>query len=298
MKIDGSSKLIIAMLFSMSIWGGSWTSSKVLADKAPAEVLAFWRFLLTTVSFLPVMILLKKPFKLSRKPLLFSLGGALCMVSYNEGLFLGLRYGFASGGGVLVTTLNPILTFVFAAIIFRKKLSGRDISALFIGFTGGMILLEIWKISYLHLFHSGNLFFLLCTSSWALLTITSQGSQKWMHAFTFSFYVYTFAAVMDLFIALPKGIMIPVGKGLPFWGNIIYMSVGSTTIATTIYFIASMRMGSEKASSFIFTVPATAVLFAWIFLGEIPHFSTIVGGLIALAAVYMINRKQRIANSQ
>ncbi len=291
MKIERKGLLVISMLVSMSIWGGSWPSAKVLADKAAPEVTAFWRFLVTAVTFIPIMPLMKKSFKLTGKSFLFALGGAVCIAAYNEGLFFGLRYGLASGGGVLVTTLNPIITFVLAALLFHKKLTAKDISGLIIGFTGGMILLEIWKLSYHHLFSSGNLFFLICSTSWALLTIISQRSQKVMDAFTFSFYVYAFAAVIDFFIALPSGIMVPVGKGWPFWGNIFYMAAGSTTIATTIYFIASMKMGSEKASSFIFTVPVTAVFFAWLFLGEIPHTHTIVGGIVGMSAVYLLNRK-------
>ena len=279
------------MLLAMTTWGGSWTSAKVLAGLAQPEVLAFWRFLITSVTFIPIMFLMKKSFRLNRKSAVFAFFGAICIAGYNEGLFFGLRYGLASGGGVLVTTLNPILTFAFAAIIFRKKIALKDTIGLIIGFTGGAILLELWTISPEKLLLSGNLYFLVCASSWAALTLITQRSRDLMSPIVFSFYVYTFAAVIDLFLALPLGIMQPVGGGLIFWGNIAYMSAGATTFATTVYFIASTKMGSEKASSFIFTIPLTAVLVAWILLGEIPSLNLIIGGLVSTSAVYLLNAK-------
>lgn len=283
--------LIVMMLLAMTAWGGSWTSAKILAGIAQPEVLAFWRFLITSVTFIPIMLMMKKSFRLNRKSALFAFFGAICIVSYNEGLFFGLRYGLAGGGGVLVTTLNPILTFMFAAIVFKHSLKIKDILGLLIGFSGGAILLELWTVSPEKLLLSGNLYFLICASSWAALTLITQRSRENMSPIVFSFYVYTFAAVIDFFLAFPYGIMKPVGGGLIFWGNIAYMSAGATTFATTVYFIASTRMGSEKASSFIFTIPLSAVLVAWILLGEIPSLNLIIGGIVSTSAVYILNAK-------
>ena len=294
MRKSRNSPLIILTLLAMSAWGGSWTSAKVLADQAPPEVIAFWRFFVTSVTFIPVMLLLNKPFRLNKKSLSFCIFGAVCMVSYNEGLFFGLRYGFASAGGVLVTTLNPILTFILAAIVFRIKVKGINLAGLCIGLAGGMVLLQIWQVSYRQLLLSGNLFFIICASSWAAMTIISQKSKDHLHPLTFSFYVYVFAAVIDFFLALKLGITQPLDKGWIYWGNIAYMSVGATTFATTVYFIASVKLGSQRASSFIFTVPVTAVLFAWLILGEIPRWHIITGGIIAIIAVYLLNSGDRI----
>jgi len=290
-KISKESYLTLLMLFAMSIWGGSWSSAKVLASTASPEVLAFWRFLITFISFVPIMLFYRLPFKINRPAFFYALIGALCMVAYNEFMFGGLKHGMASGGGVVVTTLNPIITFVLAAALFRKKLAGKDLLGLTVGLIGGCFLLEIWAATRENLLLSGNLFFLLSSFSWACLTITSNKSHRHLSPLVFSFYVYGMAAVMDLLLSLRFDMTAPLYKGMPFWGNILYMSVASTTIATTIYFIASTKRGSEKASSFIFTVPFTAVLFAWLFLNEIPNTHTIVGGIIGLTAVYILNSK-------
>ncbi|MBT88435.1 MAG: hypothetical protein CMG30_02535, partial [Candidatus Marinimicrobia bacterium] len=50
-------------------------------------------------------------------------------------------------------------------------------------------------------------------------------------------------------------------------------------------------LGPQKASAFIFTVPVTAMLFAIIFLKEELTISITIGSLLAMFAVYLINKK-------
>lgn len=295
-KTAKNSYLTLLMLLAMTIWGGSWPSAKALAATGAPEVLAFWRFLLTFISFIPIMIFLRLPWKIKPKAFAFAAFGALCIVAYNEFMFIGLKHGMASGGGLIVTTLNPILTFFLSALIFRKSLAAKDILGLAVGLIAGCFLLEIWALDSASLLKGGNLFFLGCSLSWASLTIASHNSDKYIPPLVFSFYVYGIAAVIDFFLSLNHSLIEPLSKGVPFWGNILYMSVASTTIATTIYFIASARRGSEKASSFIFTVPVAAVFFSWIFLKEIPELHSVIGGVIGISAVYILNSKMSHLN--
>ena len=60
---------------------------------------------------------------------------------------------------------------------------------------------------------------------------------------------------------------------------------------TSIYFYASTRLGPKKASSYIFLVPFTAILFAIYFLDEPFQLSTILGGGLGVLSVYLINIK-------
>ena len=281
------------MLLAMTAWGASWTSGKLIAAMAPPEVLIFWRFLFTFVSYIPVMIFFRKSFRLNANSLRQALLGAVLIVTYNKFFFWGLQNGLAGAGGVLVTTLNPILTFLFMIILFRRPAKLKDVFGLILGFIGGSVLLEIWAINVQGLFTSGNAFFLFASCAWAFLTLTSEKSKANMSPIVFSFYVFGLSALLDFFIALPQGVFDVFKEGWIFWLNVLYLSVFATTFATTIYFVASVRLGSHKASSYIFLVPASAVLISWIVLHEDPRLSTIIGGIIAVAAVYLINVKPK-----
>jgi drug/metabolite transporter (DMT)-like permease len=277
------------MVISMCAWGGSWVSAKVIAGTTQPEVLIFWRFLVTFVTTIPVMFIFKQSFGLSRKALVQALIGGALMVVYNKFFFWGLHYGFAGAAGVLVTSLNPVLTFIIASIAFKRRIHTIEIIGLALGLTGGMILLHIWEINNERLLLSGNLFFLMCSLAWAVLSTVTEKAKMDLSPIKFSFYVYGFAVILDLLIALPYDILAPLNFNFTFWFNICYLAIFATTFATTVYFKAANNLGAHKASSFIFLVPVSAVLLSWTLLGEKPQATTIIGGLVAISAVYLIN---------
>lgn len=79
---------------------------------------------------------------------------------------------------------------------------------------------------------------------------------------------------------------------LIFWLNLILLSIGAQVFGTTVYFIATTKLGPSKASSFIFIVPITAPIFSMIFIGEKLEISTIIGGIMTMTAVYLINKEK------
>jgi drug/metabolite transporter (DMT)-like permease len=288
-KPSGNAVFIALMLTAMIIWGGSWTSSKMIANLAQPEVLIFWRFLFAALSFAPILLIFGKPLKISGASFIHILLGSLFLLGYNKFFFWGLQNGFAGAAGVLVTTLNPLFTFLLMLVFFRRKVFPRQVIGLLLGYTGGGILLEIWAVNLSDLFASGNAFFILASLSWAFLTIVSEKSKDDSSPLVFSFYIFCLTAVLSFFVALPYKPLEVLHNGSVFWINILYMSFAASTFATTVFFFASGRLGSEKASAFIFTIPFSAVLISWWILGEIPRLCTIVGGVIAVSAVYLIN---------
>jgi drug/metabolite transporter (DMT)-like permease len=76
-----------------------------------------------------------------------------------------------------------------------------------------------------------------------------------------------------------------------FWLALIYLAVLGQSVATTIFFIASAKLGSQKTSSFMFLVPIFSLLVAWIVLDETIQSHIIIGGALSLIAVYFINKK-------
>lgn len=281
----------LLIVISMIIWGGSWVSAKSIAYTLPSETLTFWRFFINFISFVPVLFFLKEPVRMSKSAFGYTLLGSLFMGLYLYLFFKGLTYGFAGAAGVLVTTMIPIVTFILSIFFFRQKISTRDLAGLALGLVGGSILLKIWSFDGDNILKSGNIYFLICAVLWSLLTICSQKAGSLVSPLIFSLFAYAFCSVLFFFLALPYGVLAVFNQGLYFWFNMLYLAIVSSTFATTVYFFASSRLSSYRASSFVFLVPSSAVIFSWVFLGEVPKFSTISGGLIAIIAVYMINKK-------
>ncbi|MCB1178834.1 MAG: DMT family transporter, partial [Leptospiraceae bacterium] len=227
------------LILAMVIWGVSWASAKQISGYSPPEVLIFWRNLATFIFLFPFLFILKQKVKFSKKIFLNSLFGAILMSTYNYLFFAGLKNGLAGAGGVLVTTLNPILNFILVSILYHHVWKKREIIGLIMGFSGGLIIIRIWEIKPEDIYKSGNLFFLIASLMWAFLSIQTHRAKKYMEPIPYSFLVYGFSTIITFFFAFFYDWTAPIGFDLKFWINLIYLSGISTAFATTIYFIAS-----------------------------------------------------------
>jgi drug/metabolite transporter (DMT)-like permease len=290
-----SSVLIVLLALAMTGWGGSWTSGKVASGIARSETIIFWRFLLTTLSLLPFLLIQSRSFRISvrisGRNFLELILASLLLIAYNIFFLTGVRIGYAGAGGVLVTSLNPVMTFGWTALFSRKRPKPLHALGLVLGFAGGAVILNLWKLRFEQLLDSGNLFFLLAPCAWSLLTVLSHRAQKQVSFMTFSFYVYLLSTVLSFPLALSRGVWPVTEQPLILWFNIAYLAFVATSFGTTVYFLASRRIGAQRASSFTFLIPVSAVMTSWFFLGEVPRLTTILGGALSIGAVYLINRK-------
>jgi drug/metabolite transporter (DMT)-like permease len=289
--------LMILMTFVMVFWGGSWVNAKVLVKYASPEALIFWRFALTSITMIPVMLWLKESFRFKLPGFIATLSGAILLVIYNEFFFMGLRNGLASVGGVLTTTLIPVLTYFINKILSRGKVYPKDIIGLCLGICGAAFILRIWHMDWHGLVHSGNIFFLLAALFWAVLTNLSSRVKTILSPLGFSFYLFFYTALLDFVFVLHGNVGDFSGFDWIFWVNLFMLAVLATTYGTSVYFICAGKLGSEKTSSFIFLVPLCALAFSVIFLGEKVLWSTMAGGLLAISAVYLINKKPAVSKS-
>ena len=275
----------------MVLWGLSWTNAKILGNYGDASLMMFWRFVFATISFAPVVVWNGYPFKLPKTSLRFIIINAIFMTSYNFFYFKGTQTGLAGTGGILVTTLNPILTAVFATLIFRDIMPKKNIIGLFLGLCGGGIIMRLWDSNADQLMQSGNLFFLLASISWVAVTLNTSRIKYRVSFIPYSFWCFFFASIFSFPMAMGNSIMAVFTFDWIFWLNMMLVSVGAMAYATSIYFLASVELGAQKASAFIFTVPITAMGFAMIFLNEKLTITTLLGGILTMTAVYLINKK-------
>jgi len=271
------------MIMAMIAWGSNWVSAKILMNYLNVYELIFWRFLLAAIFLFFIIIYLKFSFKISFKEFVYSVLSAVILGIYNYFFFLGDHFGSAALGGVLVTTLNPLITFLFVAYLYKKRLKNYEITALILGIIGSFIIIKIWNFS----FDKGVMFFILASFTWPFLTILSSKIKN-ENSLVFSFYMFLFTSFIMFFIFLKGKIILP---DMDFKGyfNLFALSIYGTSFATAAYFLGSSVLGSKKASSYIFIVPFSAVLFSALFFNEKIDLFIVIGGIISLSAVYLLN---------
>ena len=183
------------MVLAMAGWGASWVNAKVLSSYINEYEMMFLRNFFTIITLAPILVITKKYFYSNTKSLILAFIAAIVMIVYLKFYFLGVKFGTASLGGALVTTLIPINTFILMALFFGKKLEKKDIFALILGMFGVLTILNIWTFSFEEIFTEHNLYFLAASILWPIFTIISSKSTK-TSPLVFSFYMYVFMTIL------------------------------------------------------------------------------------------------------
>jgi len=281
------------LVLAMFLWGAGWPALKLLTPNLSLEVISFWRFLIMSITFIPVLIYIKKPIVLQKSALPFIVGSAVLNVAFMVFAFLGVKYGSAGSGGVIITTISPILTFLIISVLTKTALPSQQLFGLLLGFVGGAIMFQINHINLSSFFSGAEFYFLLCALAWTGVTILAQHSQVHINPIHYSFFIAIIATSILFVFALPYDISAVFDEGVVFWSALLYLGVFGQTLATTIYYIASGKLGSSKTSTYMYLVPIFALVMSYILLGEKIELHIVGGGAISLIALYLIQKKAK-----
>ena len=285
-----NNKLHLMMSLAMFSWAIAWTNAKIVNEYLSFYNLIFLRFSIGFVSLYPFIMKKNNLKVLTIKNMKYLIPASIFFFIYNISFFMGTHYGYAGKGAVLVTTLNPIITFIIMSIIY-KKINRKDILGVFIGLLGGFIIIDIYNEGFYNIFNQNNIFFIVCALTWGINTVITNYGQKDMDSYQFIFFCYLFTAILTIpFISIENFVIAELD--IRFYINFLIVSIGAMSFGTSVYMYATPKLGPIKASVFIFSVPFIALITAYIFLQEPIALNVIVGGLLSLIAIYLVNRKE------
>lgn len=269
----------------MMMWGAGWPVLKILSVSVSWEVATFWRLALMTLAFLPVLWWNKKPLRLMKLQWVTVSISAMLYSLFMVLSFLGVQVATAGAGGMIITTLSPVITVLITIFFIGFRPSKQHIFGLLLGLIGGSIMVELWEGRILS--QAGNLIFILAALMWSILSVLA--SRQQLDPIRYTFFLGLIATIFMFFVAYGHGILSVFDQGVRFWSALLYLAVMTQTVASTIYFVASAKIGSGRASSYMLLVPVFALVSSYVLLGEIPSTSLLIGGAMSIVAVYWIN---------
>jgi len=278
------------MVLAMISWGGSWVTARWASAYAP-EVTAFWRFLISAASFLPILWWRRESLRLPRKAWPWVGLSALALAGYNLLFLTAMQHGPGGYGGVLVTTLNPQFNFLLAVLFLGHPVKAKALAGLALGLLGGVIQVVGPHQQWDAFLRPENLLLVGAAFVYAALTHFSAVAQKNLSVFRYSFWTSLLCTLLLIPFAWEKGPFAFGSLGADFWIDALYLALAAGTFGTTLYFEAARRVGAARGSSFAFLVPASALILAFVFLGERPEWTSVVGGALSIAAVMVIHRR-------
>lgn len=288
MKESNKNIFYFLLFLAMIGWGASWVNIKILSNYLNEFETMFFRFFITAVTMIPIIIVLKKSFKISLKNLILVTLTSLTLIAYMKYFYLGTKFGTASLGGAFVTSLIPINTFIILALFGSKKITRKDGFALGLGAIGVMTMLNVWSFKSEEIFVLHNLYFILASLLWPLVTILSSKSSN-ISPIVFTFYLYIVTCILNVIFFIDITSINFEKLDSIFWINMLCLAIAASTFANTIYFLGVEKLGASEVSTFIFLVPFAAITLSAIFLKEQITTSIIIGTVLTLIAVKILN---------
>ncbi|MFC1578366.1 DMT family transporter, partial [Thermodesulfobacteriota bacterium] len=129
-----------------------------------------------------------------------------------------------------------------------------------------------------------------CVASWVVFSLIGKAVMNDLSPLRSVTYT---SIVGTLFLAAPaflEGGFGFLGYSLSEWALIFYLGFFGTVLGFLWYYQGIQKIGPTRAGLFINFVPISAILLAFIFLGEAITMSLLIGTLLVSLGVYLTNR--------
>lgn len=286
-------KLFLTALF----WGGTFIAGRVVAREVGPFSIAFFRFAIA--SGLLLSLAWKENGRLPglKKAQLVPivLLGATGVFAYNVFFFKGLKL-INAGRASLIIANNPVVIALFAAYFFKEKLGFIKILGIILSVSGAIVVISKGNPADIlqGALGRGDFFIFLCVLCWAAYSLIGKTAMDGLSPLV----SVTYASVVGTLALFVPAVSEGMIKDFVYysgsaWLSIFYLGIFGTVLGFVWYYEGIEAIGATKASQFINFVPISAVLLAFLILGEPITLSLAIGTALVCLGVYLTNKPAR-----
>jgi len=222
----------------------------------------------------------------------FFVSGLLGVAIYHPFLNYGEQVVSAGAASLLINSA-PVWTAILATFLLNEKVSLRKAVGIGVSFAG-ISLLTLGKKEGLALEPAA--LFVVGSAVCAAIYVIVQ--KKYLSGFgALEFTLWTVWAGVILLVPL-FGVQTARRVGVaPLRPTleVVYLGIFPAAIAYIAFAYATVRMPASRVMTFMYLVPAMAMLIAWPYLGEVPTGLALVGGALAIGGVAIVNTAKKEA---
>ena len=271
-----------ALLLVSAAWGLAFVVMKDAIEKQSVNSFLFSRFLVAVIA----MVLLKPS-------VLKSINREILKKGFIAGLFLASGYilqtfGLALTGAAIagfITGLYVVATPVIAAVLLKVRITAFTWACVAMA-TIGLALLSLkgWNLGL------GEFLVFLCAIAFAAHIIALSKWSNGLDVYAMTIVQLATCALFTGVISFAQGYEAPID--LSGWLVVLYTAVICTAVAFVVQTWSQAHMSATKVAVILTMEVVFAALFAVIFGGESISIRALLGGVLVVAAMFMIVLKE------
>jgi drug/metabolite transporter (DMT)-like permease len=281
-----------------ALWGASWPWGRIVAQTMPPLAAASLRFLLASAVLL---LWLHRSGRMGALRTLnarqwagLSCASAVGVLGYSIFFFLALK-SVPAGKAAMVVALNPVLTMLFAVLLFREAVNWVMGAGVALAVTGALYALSggAWLALQPGSSGAGEVLLLGCAACWVSYTLLGRMVLTTVDALTTTTVTAALGAVLLLLASMTlEG---PAAWGrlgaapTAAWFSIVALALGATALAYAWYLNGVKVLGAGTAAAYMSLVPLFGLVFSGLWLGETWTASLLVGGALAILGMLLMN---------
>lgn len=289
-----ASTAYVLLTLTALFWAGNWVIARGLQGHMSPIAMAFWRWFAALVILLPFVarpIVAEWP-AILRSWKILTLLGVIGVGGFNTFTYTGLKYTTATNG-VLLNSVIPILIIAINVVFLREPLSARQALGVIASLAGVLTIVargEIATLVHLRL-NPGDLWVLTAMLGWAIYTVCLKWRPRELSstAFTGSLIVIGVAVLIPIF-AWDYGAGHRTQWGPATWAAVAYFAVFPSVLAYFFWNAAVVRVGAERAGTFLHLMPLFGALLAALFLGESLLWYHYAGAVLIFSGIFVASR--------
>ena len=287
MNMSQKTSMHLFAALATALWALGYVMTRIAIQHFTVEAVSFLRYLIAAASLILYGTIQKMRLPKPKDLPLFLVGGVIGFAVYVYAINAGSKTLTASVVSFLISA-SPILTALLARVFLREKIgligwlsvicafTGVGIITFFSGgftFTSGVV----WVCFAMILISLYNIYQRKLLLRYSPLEITT-------------YCIVTGALLLSIFA--PQSFPQLTNAALPEIAAIVILGVLSGSAAYLCWATAlSKASKTNEVTNYMFVTPILTTFLGFILIGEIPHASAFVGGVMVLTGVVMINRR-------
>lgn len=284
--MNDSKKSLLFLHISVMLFGLSGVIGQFV--DAPSVVVAGGRVVCSSLLLLVLCLVSRTPLALrSARDYGLVLFTGVVMAIHWTTFFQAIQVSSVAIGTITFSTFPLFLTFL-EPLLFHEKIRGRNILGAAVLLIG--VLITIPSFSMENQVTIGVLWGMLSSFCYAIMTLSNRYLSSAYPGKTLCLYEQGTAAV----VLLPALLLVEVNWTVQTAAGIAVIGFICTTFAYSLYVAAQKNVKAQTAGMISGMETVYGIVYAWIFLGEVPGIRELIGGAIILgvALLFSVQKSQ------